>query len=52
MRWLELFSQFDMTIPHVPGESNVATFALSCCINLAAVVGSVKSSLLTQIRET
>ena len=51
MRWLDLFSQFDMTICHVPGKSNVVADALSRCPDLAVVVGSVESGLLTRIRE-
>ena len=49
--WLDLFSQFDMTICYVPGKSNVVADALSHCPDLAVVVGSVESGLLTQIRE-
>ena len=51
MRWLDLFSQFDITIYHVPGKSNVVANALSHRPDLAAVVGSVESGLLTRIRE-
>ena len=51
MHWLDLFSQFDMTICHVPRKSSAVTDALSCHLGYAAVVISVKSSLLTQIRE-
>jgi len=51
VRWLDLFSQFDMTIRHVPGKSNVVTDALSCRPDLAAIVGSVESGLLTRIRD-
>ena len=51
MRWLDLFSQFDMTIHHVPGKSNVVTDAWSHCLDLSVVFGSVESGLLTQIRE-
>ena len=51
MRWLDLFSQFNMTIHHVPGKSNVFNDALSCHPSLSAVFGSVKSSLLTHIRD-
>ena len=51
MRWLDLFSQFDMTIYYVPGKSNVVAGALSRCPDLAIVVGSVESGLLTRIRE-
>ena len=51
MHWLDLFSQFDMTICHVPGKSNVVADTLSHRSDLAVVVGSVESSLLTRIRE-
>ena len=51
MRWLDLFSQFDMTICHVPGKSSVVTDALSCHPDLAVGIGSVESGLLTQIHE-
>ena len=40
-----------MTICHVPGKSNIVTYALSHCPDLAAVVGLVESSLLPQIHE-
>ena len=51
MHWLDLFSQFDMTICHVPGKSNVVTDALLHHSDLAVVVGSVESGLLTRICE-
>ena len=51
MHWLDLFSQFDITICHVLGEFNVVNDALSCHPDLATVVGLVESSLLTQIHE-
>ena len=51
MHWLDLFSQFDMTICHVPGKSNIVADALLCCPGLAAVIGSDEYSLLTWIRE-
>ena len=40
-----------MSIPHVPEKSNIVADALLHCPNLAAVVGSVESSLLTWIHE-
>ena len=40
-----------MTIFPVPGKSNVAADALSHCPDLAVVVGSVDSVLLTRIYE-
>ena len=46
-----LFSQFDMTIHHVPGKSNVVTDTLTYCPDLSIVFGLVKSGLLTYIRE-
>ena len=49
MHWLDLFSQFDITIYHVPRKSNVVTNAILCCPDLVAAVGSIESSLLTQI---
>ena len=51
MRWLDLFTWFDITICHIPGKSNVITDALLHHPYLAVVIGSVKSGLLTQIRE-
>ena len=51
MRWLDLFSQFDMTISHIAGKSNIVADALSCYPDLAVVIGSVESGLLTQICE-
>ena len=51
MRWLDLFSQFDLTIHYVPRNSNVIADALSCRPDLVVVVGSVKSGLLTRILE-
>ena len=50
MCWLDLFSQIDMTIHHIPGKSNVVT-ALSYCVDLAVVFGSVESGLLTKIHK-
>ena len=47
MHWLDLFSQFDMTICHIPRKSNVVPDFLSCLPDLAIVVGSVESGLLT-----
>ena len=49
MCWLDLFSQFDITIHHVPGEFNVVTDALSHHTDLATVVDLIESSLLTWI---
>ena len=40
-----------MTICHVPGKSNVVDDAFLHCSDLAAVFGSIKSGLLTWIRE-
>ena len=40
-----------MTICHVPGKSNNIADALSYCPDLAVVVGSVESGLLTWIHE-
>ena len=40
-----------MTISHVSGKSNVVIDALSHCPDLAVVVGSVGSGLLTWIHE-
>ena len=51
MHWLDLFSQFDMTIHHVPGNSNVVADALSHHPDLTEVFGSVEFGLLTWIRE-
>ena len=51
MRWLDLFSQFDMTICYVPGKFNVVADALPHCPDLTVVVGSVESGLLTQIHK-
>ena len=47
MCWLDLFSQFDITIHYVAGKSNAVADAFSCCPDLAIVVGSVESGLLT-----
>ena len=49
MHWLDLSSQFDIAIHRVPGKSFVVTDALSCCLDLDIVVGSVESGLLTRI---
>ena len=46
MRWLDLFSQFDITICYVPRKSNVVTDALLHQPDLAAVNGVVESALL------
>ena len=51
MHWLDLFSQFNMTIHHVPGKCNVVAGALSCHPDLAVVFGSVEFGLLTWICE-
>ena len=51
MHWLDLFSQFDMTICHIPRKSNIVAGTLSHCLDLAVVVGSVESGLLTRILE-
>ena len=40
-----------MNICNVPGKSNAVADALSCCLNLAIVVGSVESGLLARIHE-
>ena len=48
---LDLFNQFNMTIHHVPGKSNVVADVLLCHHDLVAVVGSIESSLLAWIRE-
>ena len=47
MFWLDLFSQFDMTICRVPGKSSVVANARSYFPDFAAVVGPIESSLLT-----
>ena len=52
MNWLELFSQFNITIYHIPGKSNVIVDALLCYPDLAVVIGLVESSLLTKICES
>ena len=49
MRWLDLFGYFDMTIRYVPKKSNVVAGVLSHRLDLGAVIGLVKSGLLTQI---
>ena len=49
MHWLDLFSQFDTTIHPVPVKANFFTDVLSWQPELAAVLGSVESSLLTWI---
>ena len=41
--------QLDMTIHRVPGKSNVVAIAFLHYLDLAAVVGLVKSTLLTLI---
>ena len=46
MHWLDLFSQFDIIIHHVPGKFNAIADSLLCYPDLAAVVGSVESGLL------
>ena len=51
MHWLDLFSQFYMTIHHVPGKFNVVADALSHPPDLAVVLGSFESGLLTRICE-
>ena len=51
MRWLDLFSQFDITIYNIPGKSNGINNALLYCPDLAGDVGLVESGLLTWIRE-
>ena len=51
MHWLDLFSQFDMTLHHIPGKSSFITNALSHCPNLAVVIESVESGLLAQTHE-
>ena len=40
-----------MSTHYIPGKSNVVANTLPCCADLAAVVGSVKSGLLTRIHE-
>ena len=49
MYWLVLFSQFEMTIHHVPGKSNVIANASLYHPDLAAVVVLVESGLFTWI---
>ena len=44
-------SQFNMTIHHVPGKSNVVADALLHHPDLAVVVRLVESGLLTRIHE-
>ena len=51
MHWLDLFSQFNITICHVAGKSNIVANALSHLSDLAVIVGSVEFGLLTWIRE-
>ena len=51
MHWLDLFSQFDITIHHVPGNSHVVSDAFSYCLDLGVVVGPVDSGLFTRICE-
>ena len=46
VHWLDLSSQFDMTIFQIPGKSNVIIDNMSFYPDLATV-GSVESSLLT-----
>ena len=41
-----------MNICHISGKSNVVADSLSCCLDLAAIIGSVESGLLTWIRES
>ena len=52
MCWLDLFSQVDNTIHHVPGKSNVVTDACCIVLTFATVVGSVESILLIHISDT
>ena len=40
MYWLHLFSQFDITIHHVPGKSNVVANALSHFMDRGVIVES------------
>ena len=52
VHWLDLFSQFDMTICIMYlGSPMLSADALSYCPDLAVVVGSVESGLLTRIHE-
>ena len=48
MHWLDLFNQSNITIHYVPRKSNVVADALLHCPDLAAIVGSLESSLLAQ----
>ena len=41
-----------MTIHHVPGKSNVFTDPMLHCPDLVAVIGSIKSNLLTCFHQT
>ena len=51
MHWLDLFSQFNITIHYIPGSYNVVSNALLHCPDLGAVFESIESSLLTWIDE-
>ena len=51
MHWLDLFSQFDITIHYIPGKSYAVSDSLSCHLDLVVVVRSVESGLLTRIGE-
>ena len=52
MHWLNLFSQFSMTIHYIPGKSsNFFSDALLHCPDLAIVIGSVESSLLIWVHK-
>ena len=48
MLWLDLFSQFDITIHYVPGKSNVVGDVLLCHPDLAIVFGLAESNIVTQ----
>ena len=40
-----------MTICYIPRNYSIVTNALSCCLDLVAVIGPVESCLLTWIHE-